>query len=197
MLPDRLMRTVRATYEQIARPWTHEELAKRFDDARRHAEQASPSDHDARAQSPVAVLASAVPALAALNVAIHVIHGLPDAVDQGLLDHLLLSAEKNAATAFQRSHRALELDGVAHGYTAEEWLPAVYEIADQLLRSARLDREPPSLVGEAGAAVRWLSQAIVDLDQDAPDTTAALVDGLGRLLALGVFAAVAHDVVDA
>lgn len=185
-----------ATYEQIARPRTHEELAKRFDEARRQAEHASPSDHDDRAQSPVAVLASAVPALAALDVAVHVIHALPDAVDQGLLDHLLLSAETNAAAAFQQSHRALELDGVAHGYTAEEWLPAVYEIADRLLRSARLDREPPSLVGEANAAVRWLSQAIVDLDQDAPDTTAALVDGLGRLLALGMFAAVAHDLVD-
>lgn len=197
MLPDRLMRTVRATYEQIARPWTHEELANRFDEARRHVEKASPSDHDDQARSPVAALASAVPALAALDVAIHVIHALPDAVDRGLLDDLLLSAEKNAATAFQRSHKALELDGVAHGYTAEEWLPAVYEIADRLLRSARMDREPPSLVGEANAAVAWLSQAIVDLDHDAPDTTAALVDGLGRMLALGVFAAVAHDVVDA
>ena len=191
------MRTLRDTYEQIARPWTNGELAKRFDEAGRHAEQASPSGDDDRAQSPIAALASAVPALAALDVAIHVIHALPEAVDQGLLDDLLLTAEKNAATAIQRSHRALELDGVAHGYAAEEWLPAVYEIADRLLSSARLDREPPSLVEEANAAVRWLSQAIVDLDQDAPDATAALVDGLGRLLALGVFAAVAHDVVGA
>jgi hypothetical protein len=190
------MNTIRATYGHIARPWTHEELANRFDEARRDAEQPSPSDHDDRAQSPIAILASAVPALAALDVAIHVIHVLPDGGDQGLLDHLLLSAEKNAAAALQRTHLALELDGAAHGYTAEEWLPSVYEVADRLLESARLDREPPSLVEEANAAVRWLSQAIVDMDQDAPDATSAMVDGLGRVLALRVFAAVPRDALD-
>jgi hypothetical protein len=190
------MSTVRATYEQIARPWTHEELANRFDEARRHAEQPLPSDHDDRAQSPVAILASTVPALAAIDVAIHVIHVLPDGGDQSVLDHLLLSAEKNAAAAIQRTHRALELDGVAHGYTAEEWLPAVYEIADRLLKSARLDSEPPSLIEEANAAVRWLSQAIIEMDQDAPDATSAIVDGLGRVLALRVFAAVPRDALD-
>jgi hypothetical protein len=186
------MSPVRAIYEQIARPWTHEELAKRFDEARRHAEQRSPSGHDDRAQTPVAILASAVPALAAVSVAIHVIHALPDASDRGLLDHLLVNVEKNADVALQRMHQALELDGVTHGYTAAEYLQAVYEIAAGLLESARFDREPPSLVEEATAAVGWLSQAIIDLDQDAPDTTAAIVDGLGRALALEVFAAVAH-----
>jgi hypothetical protein len=49
-----------------------------------------------------------------------------------------------------------------------------------------LDREPPSLVEEANAAVRWLSQAIVELDQDAADATAAIIDGLGRVFSLEV-----------
>jgi len=38
--------------------------------------------------------------------------------------------------------------------------------------------------------VRWLSQAIVELDQDAADATAAIIDGLGRVFSLEVFAAV-------
>jgi hypothetical protein len=187
------MSPIRAIYEQIARFWTHEELAKRFDEARRQAEQPSPSAYDDRAQTPVAILASAVPALAAVSVATHVIHALPAASDRGLLDHLLLNVEKNADVALQRMHRALELDGVTHGYTADEYLPAVYEIAAGLLESARLDREPPSVVEEATAAVGWLSQAIIDVEGDALDSTAAIVDGLGRALALEVFAAVAHD----
>ena len=45
----------------------------------------------------------------------------------------------------------------------------------------------------ATAAVGWLSRAMVDLDQDAPDAAAAIIDGLGRVLALEVFAAVACD----
>jgi len=187
------MSPVRAAYEQVARPWSHEELAKRFDEARRRAEQPSPSGHDDRVRTPVAILASAVPALAAVSVAIHIIHALPDASDPGLLDHLLLNVEKSADVTLQRMHRALELDGVTHGYTAAEYLQGVYEIAAGLLGSARFDREPPSLVEEATAAVGWLSQAIIDVDQDAPDSTAAIVDGLGRALALEVFAAVAHD----
>jgi hypothetical protein len=59
-------------------------------------------------------------------------------------------------------------------------------------RIAPFDREPPSLVEQAQEAVRWLSHAIVDLDQDSPDAAAALVDGLGRILALHVFASVAR-----
>lgn len=184
------MSTVRATYEQLARPWPHDELARRFDEARHGAEELSQSERDDLVQTPVAALATAVPALAALNVAIHVIHALPDPGQPGLLNRLLLNADENAAVALRRMHRALELDGAPHDYRAEEWLPAIYEVAGGLLESVRLDREPPSPVEEANAAVRWLSQAIVELDQDGADATAAIIDGLGRVLSLEVFAAV-------
>ena len=129
---------------------------------------------------------------AALSVA-HVIHVLPDPADPGLLDQLLGNAEKNAAVALHGCHQALELDGQAHDYSADEWLPAIYDIAAPLLEAARLNREPPSLVGQAQEAVSWLSRAIVDLDQDAPDVAAAIVDVLGRILALHVFADVARN----
>ena len=58
--------------------------------------------------------------------------------------------------------------------------------------SACLSHEPPSLVELAQDAVRWLSRSIIELDQDAPDAAAAIVDGLGRILALHVFTQVAR-----
>ena len=123
------------------------------------------------------------------------IHVLPTTGAPALRDQLLRNAGNSSAAALYRCHKALVLDGHAHGYDADEWLPAVYDIAVPLLGGARLIREPPSLV-EAQEAVRWLSRAIVDLDEDAPDATAALVDGLGRMLALHVFADVAGKPTD-
>ena len=104
--------------------------------------------------------------------------------------------EQQQRSSALSSQRALELDGQQHHYSAEEWLPAVYDIAALLLEAARLDREPPSLVEQAQEAVRWLSRAIVDLDEDSPDAAAAIVDGLGRMLALHVFADVARTPAD-
>ena len=102
-------------------------------------------------------------------------------------------AANNSAVALYRCHEALELDGQSNDYIADEWLPAVYDIAAPLLGGARLNRDPPSLVEQAQEAVRWLSLAIVELDQDSPDAAAALVDGLGRMLTLHVFAGVAGE----
>ena len=142
------------------------------------------------------MLATALPACAALSVAIHVIHVLPDPAYTGLRNQLLGNAETNAAVALHRCHQALELDSRAHGYTAAEWLPAVYDVAAPLLESARLNRDPPSIVALAQAAVHWVSHAIAELDQDAPDATAAIVDGLGRILALDVFVDVSQEPTD-
>src|SRR5581483_6618879 len=50
------------------------------------------------------------------------------------------------ATALHQCHRALELDAAAHGYTTEESVPSICDVATGLLRSARLDQEPPSVV---------------------------------------------------
>jgi hypothetical protein len=51
-------------------------------------------------------------------------------------------------------------------------------------------------VEQAQEAVRWLSRAIVDLDHDAPDGAAAIVDAVWRTLALHVFADVARGPTD-
>jgi hypothetical protein len=190
MLPDRPMSDLTAAYDRIGRGWTHEQLADQYRKAKRRGERMPECDEDHLLHRPIAMLATAVPACATLSVAIHVIHLLPTG-DHGLVDQLLDTAETSGAVALHRCHQALELDGRAHDYTADDWLPAVYDIAAPLLETARLNREPPSLVEQAQEAVRWLSRAIVDLDDDAPDATSAIADALGRLLALHVFADVA------
>jgi hypothetical protein len=62
-----------ATYEQLARPWTHEQLADHYREAERRAERMPECDQDRLIRRPVAMLATAVPACATLSVAIHVI----------------------------------------------------------------------------------------------------------------------------
>jgi hypothetical protein len=52
------------------------------------------------------------------------------------------------------------------------------------------------MVATAQEAVQWLSRALADLDQDAPDATAAIADGLGRILALAVFIEVSKEPTD-
>jgi hypothetical protein len=74
-------------------------------------------------ERPIALLATAIPTAATLSVAIHLVHVLPDGARAKLADELLATAETNAADALHLCHRALEHDGLAHGYTAEEWLP--------------------------------------------------------------------------
>ena len=98
------------------------------------------------------------------------------------------TAETNAADAVHRCHRALELDGLAHGYTADEWLPVIYDMAAPLLESSRLDQEPPSLVRQTQDAVRWLSTSIACLDEDSREAPTAITDTLARLLVVRVFA---------
>ena len=190
------MSDLTSAYRRLARPWTHQELAEYYDSATRSAKPAPQRELDPQIHRPVAMLATAVPPCATLSVAINVIHVLPATADAALVDRLLEHAETSSALALRRCHQALELDGRAHEYTADEWLPAIYDIAAALLEAARPDREPPSLVEHAEQAVSWLSRAIVELDQAEPDAAAAIVDGLGRILTLHIFAGTARTLGD-
>ena len=139
-------------------------------------------------ERPIVLLATAIPSAATVSVAIHVLHALPDGVQGNLTGQLLDTAGTNAADALRRCHRALELDGLTHSYTADEWLPVIYDIAGPLLESSHPDQEPPSLVRQTQDAVRWLSSSIVCLDEDSREAPAALTDTLARLLVVCVFA---------
>jgi hypothetical protein len=172
-----------AAYQRLARPWTHEQLAASYDAANR----AGAVLVDERVGRPITILATAIPPAASLSVAVHILHALPSAGTGELAQQLLDTAARNAADALHRCHRALELDGQTHNYTAGEWLPVVYDTAKPLLESSRLDQEPPTIVHQTQQAVRWLSGAIAQLDQDSAEAAAALADALARFLVVCVF----------
>lgn len=176
------------TYRDVGRPWTHDDLALSYTAANRRSGQLLSEAPEILRERPIGLLASAIPSAATLSVAIHLVHALPDGPRVKLAEELLGTAEANAADALHRCHRALELDGQAHGYAADEWLPFVYDTAAPLLESSQLERDPPSLVRQAQEAVRWLSRSIACIDEDSRETTEALADTLARLLVVFVFA---------
>jgi hypothetical protein len=186
-LPSRVI-DLSQTYRHLGRAWTEDELAVRYAAANRRGGQLLNEAADAAPERPIALLASAIPSAATLSVAIHLLHALSAGVQDKLAGELLDTAGTNAADALHRCHRTLGLDGLGHGYTADEWLPVVYDIAEPLLESSRLDQEPPSLVQHAQEAMRWLSASIACIDEDSRETTAALADTLARLLVACVFA---------
>ncbi len=178
------------TYRDVGRVWTPDDLAASYAAAARRGEQLL-SDAETP-ERPIGLLASAIPSAATLSVAIHLVHALPDDAQATLADELLATAAINAADAVHRCHRALGLDGQAHGYTVNEWLPVVYDAAAALLESSQLERDPPSLVQHSQEAVRWLSRSIACLDEHSRETTEALADTLARLLVVCVFAEAAR-----
>jgi hypothetical protein len=139
------------------------------------------------------MVASGLPPAATIDVAIYVLHMLSATTHGDLARRLLDNAQQSSAAALHRCHRALELDGANHSYTTEEWLPVVCDRAAQLLRSARLDEEPPTMVRQAQDAISWLSRTLIELDQDSAETANALSEALARLLVAWVFAEAAHD----
>ena len=181
------MTDLRTAYARLRHLCEPAQLAGRYREAIEAGERLPERLEDRPVTSPIALLAAAIPPCDSVNVAIHLVHALPSDAGSELANELLGNAARWNAIALGRCHQALELDGHARGYTTGEWLPEISETAASLLDAADPDREPPSLVAQAQDAVRWLSQAIVELDRDGPDAAAALVDGLARLLALHVF----------
>lgn len=180
------------TYRQLARPWSQQQLAERYREAdHRGAPIRQTPDDDLN--RPVALLATAIPPSASMNVAVHVLHALPAGAQEDLAQQLVATTERNAADALHRWHHALELDGTAHDCSADEWLPVVCDAAALVLESANLSREPPTIVRAAQEAIGHLSHAVAELDQGSPEAPTALSDTVARLLTVWVFADAARD----
>ena len=173
-------------YQQLATERTHDQLAAHYRAAQGHgplpAERIGPE-----LTRPIAALATAVPPSATAGTAIHMLHALPSNIAGDLPEQLVEIARRNVADALRHCHRALELDGADHSYTVAEWLPTVYDIAGALLRSARLDADPPTIVQAAQEAISWLSRAIADLDESSPEAPTSLAETLARLLVVWTF----------
>ena len=175
------------TYRRLARPWTPTELAAHY----RAAEQRGAGSSDIAQDDltrPIALLATAIPPSATLNVAIQVLHVLPHGAWGVITQELLASAATNAANALHRCHRALKLDGQRHDYEPEAWFPMICDIATPSLQSAQRDQDPPTVVRQAQEAISWLSRAMLELDRNSAETAIALAEALSRLLVVWVFA---------
>lgn len=182
-----------AIYKRLARTWQQEELAARYRTAKGGEK---PMRRGLRgADRALPMVATALPATATLGVAIYVLHLLRAGAQGDLAQRLCENADRNAASALHHCHRALELDAAAHGYTTEEWVPRICDVAAGLLVSARLDQEPPSVVQVAQEAINWLSRAVIELDQESTEVPSTLSETLGRLLAAWVFAQTARELV--
>ena len=187
------MTDLQDTYQRLARPWTRDELDASYERARRRSAELLDAQRYHELTRPLALLATAIPPSATLNVAIHVIHVLPNGARGSICNELIETAEKNAADALGRCHRTLELDGAAHDYTPGEWLPVIYDIAGPILHSIRLDKEPPTIVEATQEAISWLSRAVAELDPGSAESATSLAETLARLLATRTFVSATRD----
>jgi hypothetical protein len=174
------------TYRQLAQPWTHEQLAEHYRHAQRHDNRHS-EHRDPPSTRPISALATAIPPSTTASIAIHTLHALPKHLDPALPEQLLQTTQRNAADALHRCRHALELDAAERNCQVGDWLPTVYDIAGPLLQSARLDKEPPTIVQATQEAISWLSRAIAELDESSEEAPTSLAETLARLLAVWTF----------
>ena len=183
------------TYRKLARPWSPTELAAQYRGAE-HRGAESDADTTGDLAGTLSLVAAAIPPAASTSVAIHVLHALPEGASGEPPRQLLATAGRTAASALHRCHLALERDGAAHGYRAEEWLPVITDIASRVLESARLDKDPPTVVEQAQQAIGWLSRAVVELHEDSVEAPTSLSEALARLLVVWVFTELARQPAD-
>ncbi len=174
------------TYGRLATPRTQQHLADDYHTALRQGVISAAGSAPELAR-PIPLLASAIAPSATVNTAMHTLHALPNDVEGELPGQLLEIAQRNVVDALGCCQRALELDGADHGYTVEEWLPTLYDIAGPILQSARLNVEPPTLVQVTQEAISWLSRAIAELDQSSEEAPTSVAETLARLLAVWIF----------
>jgi hypothetical protein len=176
-------------YRRLARPWSADELAERYQAAYARGADDLPAGDDPPARS-IALLATAIPRLISLAVAANVLHLLPtttrDALD--VAAELITTIDATATGALHRCHLALRSDGRSRGYDAQEWLPLAYDQAADWLQHAAAAANPPPAIDHAQQAGRFAALAIGSLDRDAPSVPEAITDCFAHLLFACVFA---------
>jgi hypothetical protein len=181
-------------YRELVQPRTPVELAATYRDAcrRGHDDSAQPPS-----DRPAGLLASSISSLTSLAIATHAPHLLPrgrDCGEQAGIDAALLTTiEQTASSCLCCCHLALVAYGRARGYTADEYLPVVYELARLVLQDLSADDEPDErtiarLSQDTGC---WVAAVIDALDRDDSTVTDALTDALARLLVINLFAELA------
>ncbi len=88
-----------ATYNRLAGPWSHGQLAAHYHEANRRGAQAI-EDVQEVPDRPISLLATGIPASASFSVAIHVLHALPTSARGELANQLVDTAGKTPRTSY-------------------------------------------------------------------------------------------------
>ncbi len=189
------LHTLASTYSSVARSWSADELARHYDAAALRGESDLPAGEQLP-DRPIGLLTTAIPRMISLAAAAHVLHVLPSGTDRAaqgaaIVTQLFSTIDETAAGSLRRCHLALEADGRARGYPADEWLPYIYDETAEELGQASPTAQPPSLIEHAEQAGRWAALAIGALDRDAPTASQAIADCLTHLLFVCVLADIA------
>jgi hypothetical protein len=177
-------------YRSVARPWSADELAGRHQAAYRRGSSDLPAG-DEPPDRPITLLATAMPRLISLAVAANVLHVIPDTPGQAVAEvagELLATVDGAATGSLHRCQLALEANGRARGYHADEWRRLAYEQAAEWLEDSSPTSEPPTLVEHAQQAGRLAALAIGALDRDTPRVPEAIADCVVHLLVVCVLA---------
>jgi hypothetical protein len=194
----RSLRTLASTYSSVARSWAADELGRSYAAANLRGKSDLPAGEQLP-DRPIGLLTTAIPRMISLAAAAHILHVLPSrtadraADGAAIVTHLFSTIDETAAGSLRRCHLALEADGRARGYPADEWLPYIYEETAEELRLASPTAQPPSLIEHSEQAGRWAALAIGALDRDAPTAPQAIADCLTHLLFICVFADLANS----
>jgi hypothetical protein len=185
-----------AVYRDLLRPWSPGELEPFYATALRGGERDLPAEDPGT--RPLALLATTIPRLNSLVVAIYAIHVVtPSLAPEASALHtdMLEVARRACAGGLLRCHLALAAELAASpdelpagDETGDAWRPVILDNADAALAGLDPSDEPPPAYTLAQDAAIWVARAIELIDQQHPDRIHALTETLARLLATCVFA---------
>jgi hypothetical protein len=179
------------TYHRASRAWSLDELVGVYRAAVERGERSSPPT-DRPPSDPVGPLTQAIPHLIRLAAATHVLHVLPELAGerivqgQEIIDQLYSTVDQTAAEALFLCSLALEASDRFD--PVDEWVSHAVEQASDALPHLLLRAQPPSLIGHAEEAGRWVAVAIDLAHADPSAAPRAISDALGHLLVLCAFA---------
>ena len=104
---------------------------------------------------------------------------------------MVRTLDETAAGALRLCHLALEV--ADRSDAADEWVSYTVEQTSEALPAVSVTARPPSLIGHAEEAARWVAVSIDHAYADPPAAPRAIADALSHLLVLCVFA---DDVAD-
>ena len=177
-------------YRRVARPWTADELADRYQAAYGRGASDLPVG-EPPPERPITLLATAVPRLISLAVAANVLHVLPDTRSQagaGVADGLMARSTRPPLAAFSAaiSHSKPTADPAAMIPMSGCRSPSSRQPSG--LSTLQPTSATPRAIEHAQQSGRFAALAIASLDRDTPSVPEAITDCIAHLLFACVFA---------